>query len=100
MIDIVSSQPLTDRLKLDIDSNSDLDIEEPQPHESQVLGKAQKAFKSTSNSSINHRLPTPDETISSNSTLSHLYTPFSADSDSAMLEESTSRQAKLYLALC
>ncbi len=93
VIDIASSQPLIDGLDLDldIDSDSDLDIEEPQPHEPQALGKAQEAFESSSDSSINHRLPTPAETISSDSTLSHLDTPFPTDSDSATLEGSTSR---------
>ncbi len=83
-------------MDLDIDSDSDLDIEELQSHELQASGKAREAFESGSDSSINYRLPMPAETISSESTLSHLQTPFSVDSDSTNLEDSTSGQVESY----
>ncbi len=72
VIDIVSSQPLTDRLDLDldldIDSDSDLDLGIDKPYKS---SKAQE-IESSPRPSLDHRLSTPVETISSESTLSHL----------------------------
>jgi hypothetical protein len=93
VIDMASSQPLTDGLDIDLDSDSDLDLDLDEltwSHKPYSLSKAQVAQDDSSNDSPDHRLPTPAETISSDSTLSHQPTPFSADSDTATLEGSTS----------
>ena len=101
VIDIASSQPLTDgldlNLDLDIDSDSDLDLEEPQPYELHKSGKARE-IESSSGSTLDHRLLTPAETASSDSTLSHLQTPFSTNSDTVTLEGSTERQIEPLIA--
>ena len=100
VIDMASSQPLIDGLDLDLDSDSDSDldlgIDEFQPYEPYKPGKARE-IESSPSTSLDHRLPTPAETMSSDSTLSRLQTPFSADSDSAMLEGSTNGQAESYI---
>ncbi len=68
VIDIASSQLLTDKLDLDINSDSDLDLGINVLYKS---GKAQE-IESSPRPSLDHRLSIPTETISSELTLSYL----------------------------